>query len=84
MGDKAKQSFYFPSEMISEIRAEAARQDRSVSWVVQQAWKLARAKLQEFPAPPAERREDDRSATSGAGWTASKSPCRRDGDVGAR
>jgi uncharacterized small protein (TIGR04563 family) len=31
--------------MLKEIELEAVRLDRSVSWVVQRAWKLARAEL---------------------------------------
>jgi uncharacterized small protein (TIGR04563 family) len=40
--DKRKQSLYFPEEMLKEIAAEATRQDRSLSWIMQQAWKGAR------------------------------------------
>jgi len=49
-GDKRKQSLYFPEEMLAEIKQEAARLDRSLSWVVQRAWKSAREKLKAFPA----------------------------------
>jgi uncharacterized small protein (TIGR04563 family) len=48
--DKRKQSLYFPEEMLAEIKQEATRLDRSLSWVVQQAWKVARQKLKSFPA----------------------------------
>lgn len=48
--DKRKQSLYFPEEMLKEIQAEANRQDRSLSWVVQQAWKAARTQVARFPA----------------------------------
>ncbi|MBA3538581.1 MAG: TIGR04563 family protein [Deltaproteobacteria bacterium] len=48
--DKRKQSLYFPEEMLKEIQHEAARLDRSLSWIVQQGWKLARGKLKEFPS----------------------------------
>jgi uncharacterized small protein (TIGR04563 family) len=37
--DKRKQSLYFPEQMLKEIQEEAARQDRSLSWIVQQAWR---------------------------------------------
>jgi len=47
--DKRKQSLYFPAEMLAEIQAEASRQDRSLSWIVQKAWKIARADLMRFP-----------------------------------
>lgn len=48
--DKRKQSLYFPEEMLKEIQEEANRQDRSLSWIVQQAWKLARERIKAFPA----------------------------------
>jgi uncharacterized small protein (TIGR04563 family) len=48
--DKRKQSLYFPEEMLKEIQQEAARLDRSLSWVVQQGWKLARERIRSFPA----------------------------------
>jgi uncharacterized small protein (TIGR04563 family) len=43
--DHRKQSLYFPEEMLVEIEREAERQDRSLSWIVQQAWKIASADL---------------------------------------
>ena len=56
--DHRKQSLYFPEEMLEEIQREAHRQDRSLSWIVQQAWKLARAEMKKIPSvndvlPPA-------------------------------
>ena len=48
--DKRKQSLYFPDEMLSEIQAEAIRQDRSLSWIVQKAWKHARAEMMKIPS----------------------------------
>ncbi len=48
--DKRKQSLYFPEEMLQEIQAEAARQDRSLSWIVQKAWKIARIEIRKFPS----------------------------------
>ena len=49
MSDKRKQSLYFPEEMLREIQSEARRQDRSLSWIVQRAWKYARPELAKFP-----------------------------------
>jgi uncharacterized small protein (TIGR04563 family) len=46
--ESRKQSFYFPAEMLEEIAAEARRLDRSMSWVVQRAWKLARRAIAEL------------------------------------
>ena len=48
--DKRKQSLYFPEDMLKEIQIEANRQDRSLSWIVQQAWRLARADIMRFPS----------------------------------
>jgi len=48
--DKRKQSLYFPVEMLREIQIEANRQDRSLSWIVQQAWRLARGEIRRFPS----------------------------------
>ena len=45
--DKRKQSLYFLEEMLKEIQHEAARLDRSLSWIVQQGWKIAPGKLKE-------------------------------------
>lgn len=48
--DHRKQSLYFPEEMLAEIQREAERQDRSLSWIVQQSWKLARAEMRKIPS----------------------------------
>jgi uncharacterized small protein (TIGR04563 family) len=47
--ESRKQSFYFSAEMLDEIAAEARRLGRSMSWIVQRAWKLARAPLRSDP-----------------------------------
>jgi uncharacterized small protein (TIGR04563 family) len=47
--DKRKQSLYFPEAMLREIQEEATRQDRSLSWIVQQAWRSARAQVARMP-----------------------------------
>ncbi|TXD36419.1 TIGR04563 family protein [Lujinxingia vulgaris] len=48
--DKRKQSLYFPEDYLDEIREESLRQDRSMSWVVQKAWEIARDTIKQFPA----------------------------------
>jgi uncharacterized small protein (TIGR04563 family) len=48
--DHRKQSLYFPEDMLEEIQKEASRQDRSLSWIVQQAWKLARGDIRRMPS----------------------------------
>jgi uncharacterized small protein (TIGR04563 family) len=35
--------------MLEEIISEARRLDRSISWVMQRAWKTARAKIKQMP-----------------------------------
>lgn len=47
--DKRKQSLYFPEQMLKEIQEEATRQDRSLSWIMQQAWRTARAQIAKMP-----------------------------------
>lgn len=56
-GDRRKQSLYFPEGVLQEIEREAARQDRSLSWILQQAWRIARDRIASMhgandPAPP--------------------------------
>jgi len=48
--DNRKQSLYFPEDMLEEIQKEATRQDRSISWIVQQAWKVARSDIRKMPS----------------------------------
>ena len=50
MHSKQKQSLYFPEEMLQEIKAEAVRQDRSLSWIIQRAWMLARKEIANIPS----------------------------------
>lgn len=57
--DKRKQSLYFPESMLQEIKEEAARLDRSLSWVVQRAWKLARLEIKKLPSVNEIDDEDD-------------------------
>jgi uncharacterized small protein (TIGR04563 family) len=47
--DKRKQSLYFPEAMLEEIQNEAQRLQRSMSWVVQRAWKHARKEIKGIP-----------------------------------
>ena len=50
VSDKRKQSLYFPEDMLQEIQAEANRQDRSLSWIVQKAWKISRKDIMKYPS----------------------------------
>ena len=44
-----KRSVYFSAAVLGEIRAEARRQGRSLSALVQEAWRLARQRLHSIP-----------------------------------
>lgn len=57
--DKRKQSLYFPETMLEEIKAEATRLDRSLSWVVQRAWKVAKADIRQLPSVTQEGDDED-------------------------
>jgi uncharacterized small protein (TIGR04563 family) len=46
--DKQKQSLYFSEDMLREIMRESTRLDRSLSWTVQHAWRLARDEVRKF------------------------------------
>jgi uncharacterized small protein (TIGR04563 family) len=48
--DKQKQSLYFPDDTLREIMKESVRLDRSLSWTVQRAWRVAREELAKFPS----------------------------------
>jgi uncharacterized small protein (TIGR04563 family) len=47
--DARKQSLYFPTEMLEEIREQAKRLDRSLSWVIQRAWTVSKPQIRETP-----------------------------------
>jgi len=49
LSDKRKQSLYFPEAVLVEIQQEAARLDRSLSWVMQRASKTARLEIKKLP-----------------------------------
>ena len=48
--DHCKQSLYLNEEMLREVKAEAERLDRSYSWILSMAWKIARERIQSMPA----------------------------------
>jgi uncharacterized small protein (TIGR04563 family) len=43
--DKVKHMLALPASMMDEVKAEAARLDRSMSWLVARAWCVARDQL---------------------------------------
>lgn len=48
--DKRKRSLYFPDPILREMQLEAKRQERSLSWIVQYAWRIARNELMRLPS----------------------------------
>jgi uncharacterized small protein (TIGR04563 family) len=63
--DKRKQSFYFPERMLKELRHEARRLDRALSWVVRRCVKFGLPELRKHPLPnaPLDSEEADPSKT---------------------
>lgn len=49
MSSKVKLTLYFPEELVEETKQEALRQDRSVSWIIQMAWLMARERIKDLP-----------------------------------
>jgi len=47
---KKKVTLYFNAAMLAETQKEALRQDRSVSWIIQAAWRIARDEMRRMPA----------------------------------
>jgi uncharacterized small protein (TIGR04563 family) len=47
--NKRRQSLYFSSAILKEIKKEAARQDRSLSWIAQMAWRISRKEIMSLP-----------------------------------
>jgi uncharacterized small protein (TIGR04563 family) len=48
--DKRKQSLYFPESMLQDVQHEAARLDRSLSWIVQRCVKIGLAEIRKLPS----------------------------------
>jgi uncharacterized small protein (TIGR04563 family) len=46
---KKKVTLYFSSSVLGETQQEAIRQDRSISWIMQAAWRLARDEVRRLP-----------------------------------
>ncbi len=51
MSQKRKVTLYFNTAMLAETQKEAIRQDRSVSWIIQAAWRIAREEVKRMPGP---------------------------------
>jgi uncharacterized small protein (TIGR04563 family) len=54
VSQKRKVTLYFNAAMLAETQKEALRQDRSVSWIIQASWRIAREVVKQMPSavPP--------------------------------
>ncbi len=50
MATKKKMTLYLPEDLVAQTKTEAGRQERSLSWIMELAWKIARERIQEMPA----------------------------------
>lgn len=46
----SKQSVHFHGPTLEEIKVEATRLERTISWTVQRAWKVARKSIRAIPS----------------------------------
>ncbi|HVZ87591.1 MAG TPA: TIGR04563 family protein [Polyangia bacterium] len=46
---KKKVTLYFSASVLGETQHEAIRQDRSISWIIQAAWRIARDEVRRLP-----------------------------------
>jgi len=46
---KKKVTLYFNASVLGETQHEAIRQDRSISWIIQAAWRHAREEVRRLP-----------------------------------
>ncbi len=49
MSQKRKVTLYFNAAMLAETQREALRQDRSISWIIQASWRIARDAIKQMP-----------------------------------
>lgn len=49
-GNGSKQSLYIKEGALAEMKEQAARLDRSLSWVVQRAWSVAKDQIKNMPS----------------------------------
>ena len=47
---KKKVTLYFSAVMLEETQREAIRQDRSISWIIQAAWRMSRDEVRKLPS----------------------------------
>lgn len=62
--DRRKRSVYLPEEIQVQIEHEADRQKRTFSWILQQAWRIARPEIRKMPSINLHNESDDESSES--------------------
>ncbi len=55
---KKKVTLYFNAAVLGETQHEAIRQDRSISWIIQAAWRMAREEVRRLPGYSGQRTGD--------------------------
>jgi uncharacterized small protein (TIGR04563 family) len=61
---KKKVTLYFNAGVLGETQHEAIRQDRSISWIIQAAWRLARDEVRRLPGYSGQASSGDEPALS--------------------
>lgn len=49
MAAKKKLTLYVSEEILQETKKEALRQDRSISWILETAWRISRNRMETLP-----------------------------------
>ena len=49
MAAKNKLTLYVSDDLLQETKQGALRQDRSISWILEQAWRISKDKLKNVP-----------------------------------
>jgi len=49
--DDRKKTIYLPASVAEELRSEAKRQDRPISWLIRRAWILAKKEIGKTRVP---------------------------------
>ena len=63
MSQKRKVTLYFNAAMLAETQREALRQDRSISWIIQASWRIARDVVKQMPSAVLPSSHGDHGAT---------------------
>jgi uncharacterized small protein (TIGR04563 family) len=49
MARKKSVTLYFPEALLDDMRGESLRQERSLSWIIETAWRMAREDVSKLP-----------------------------------